>query len=113
MVEKIIEEKAEERAEPASAKKSVELSTALTQEATPFSTPAQTTMLASQHDPATPTTANTLLLLGTSPRFDKTASDGAKSSASHTEKFPSKELSRTHDNVLPKRWISSWPTNRQ
>ena len=100
-VKEIIKERVKERAKLASAEKSLEPSTALAQEAATFSTPTQTTLPPSQHDPTTPTTTNTLLLLTTGPRFDKTTSDGAKPSASHTEKLPFDELSRTHDNVLP------------
>ena len=57
---------------------------------TPMPIPASTT--ASQQIPATPTTAKTLLLLASGPKFNRTAtqagSDSTKSSAGHTEKLP-------------------------
>ena len=75
-------------------------------EATIISIPMQNLTLPTFQDiPATRSAAKTLLLLTTSPRFDKTVieatPDSAKSLATHTEKLPSKEPSRTQDNVLP------------
>ena len=59
--------------------------------------------IASQDNLATPSTAKTLLLLTTRPKFDRTitkdGSESMKSSAGHTEKLLSKEPSTT--DVLP------------
>ena len=75
-------------------------------EATIISIPMQNLTLPTFQDiPATRSAAKTLLLLTTGPRFDKTVieatPDSAKSLTAHTEKLPSKEPSRTQDNVLP------------
>ena len=68
-----------------------------------ISIPVQNPTQASQDIPATPTIANTLLLT-TGLKFDRTttevASESTKSSAAHTEKLPSKEPSRTNEDVL-------------
>ena len=76
-------------------------------ETTFISTPLQnlttTTATISQDIPATISTAKTLLLLTTGPKFDRTAaeatSDSTKSSAAHIEKQPFEEPSIA--NVLP------------
>lgn len=64
--------------------------------------PTSATTTASQDSPASPSTAKTPLLLTTSPKFDRiateAASDSVKSSAAHNQKLHSEELSTA--NVL-------------
>ena len=66
--------------------------TAPTTEVVPISTLVQNTLQASQHIPATPTNANTMLLLTAGLKFDKIASrvilENAKSLILHTKKLP-------------------------
>ena len=68
---------------------------------TPMPNPASTT--ASQDIPATPTSTKTLLLLTSSPKFNRIAtlvgSESAKSSVGNTEKIPSREPPTAY--VLP------------